>query len=382
MPDDQGKPNPPQPPPFRFDLLNVALATAVVVLVVRAFTLVDLIRQVLLLLVLAILFATAIEPLVLRLRQTGVARGPSVLGIYIAIVGVVVALGALASQAITGQVSSLLAALPSLSERLNALAAGLPYGPIRDAATYAAGGLTPAELGPLVASAFTVGTVAELVFVTQTVFETVFAVVTVFVMTYFWLAEKHTVRRLVLQAMHKKHRLQALRIWEDVEAKFGSWVHGQMLLMLIIGAAQGIGYAILGLPFALLLGVFAGLAESIPMVGPYLGAIPALLIALAISPNLALILLAYTVVLHLVESNVLVPRIMEHAVGLTPLTVLLALLAGSALGGLIGALLAIPIAAGIQATIVDLIRKPDLQTAPVDAPVGLHQPGGEEKQAS
>ncbi|MHB1006729.1 MAG: AI-2E family transporter [Chloroflexota bacterium] len=375
--DDRGEPNPPQPPPFRLDLLNVALATAVVVLVVQAFTLVDLIRQVLLLLVLAILFATAIEPLVARLRRTGVGRGPSVLGIYIAIVGVVIALGFLASQAIAEQVSSLMAALPSLSERLSSLAASLPYGPIRDAAMSAAGGLTPAQLGPLFASTFTVGTLAELVFVTKTVFETVFAVVTVFVMTYFWLAEKRTVRRLVLQAMHKEHRLKALRIWEDVEAKFGAWVHGQMVLMLIIGLAQGVGYAILGLPFALLLGVFAGLAEAIPMVGPYLGAIPALLIALAISPNLALILLAYTVVLHLVESNVLVPRIMEHAVGLTPLTVLLALLVGSALGGLIGALLAIPIAAGIQATIVDLVRKPDTQTAPV----GLHQPGGEEKRA-
>jgi predicted PurR-regulated permease PerM len=381
MHDDQGEPRPSSPQILRFDLLNVALATAVVVLVVQAFTLVDLVRQVVLLLVLAILFATAIEPLVVRLRRTGIGRGPSVLGIYVAIFGVIAVLGFIASQAIAEQVASLLAALPSLSDRLSSLAASLPAGLLRDAAVSAANGLTPAKIGPLVASTFTVGTVAEVVFVTKTVLETAFAVVTVFVITYFWLAEKRTVRRLVLRSVPMEHRLQALRIWEDVESKFGAWVHGQLILMVIIGLAQGIGYAVLGLPFALLLGVFAGLAEAIPMVGPYLGAIPALLIALALSPNLALILLAYTVVLHLVESNVLVPRIMEHAVGLTPLTVLLALLVGSAIGGLIGALIAIPIAAGIQATIVNLVGdKPAVHLAHADAAKERPQPDVEEKE--
>ena len=104
--ESQSDPNPPQPPRFRFDLLNVALATAVVVLVVQAFTLVDLIRHVLLLVVLSILLATAIEPVVVRLRRTGISRAPSVLGIYVAIVGLIVVLGVVASQAIVPQVSS------------------------------------------------------------------------------------------------------------------------------------------------------------------------------------------------------------------------------------------------------------------------------------
>jgi len=133
-------------------------------------------------------------------------------------------------------------------------------------------------------------------------------------------------------------------------------VRGQLLLMLIVGARQGLGYAALGLPSALLLAVFAGLAEAIPMVGPYLGAIPAILIALTVSPQVALLLAGYTIVLHLVESNVLVRGSWKRLSGLTPLTVVLALLAGAALGGLIGALLAIPIAAAVQAAIVNLIK--------------------------
>ncbi len=83
--DDQTEASPPQPLLVRFDLLNVALAAAIVVLVVRAFSLVDLMRQVLLLMALAILFAPAFEPLVARLRRGGISRAPSVLGIYVAI---------------------------------------------------------------------------------------------------------------------------------------------------------------------------------------------------------------------------------------------------------------------------------------------------------
>jgi predicted PurR-regulated permease PerM len=356
------------PQRLRFDLVNVALATAVVVLTIQAFSFVDLISHVLLLLVLAVLLATGIEPLVARLRRSGVARGPSVLGIYLVIVALLVAFGFVASQAIGEQASSLTSDLPNLSRRLDDLAAGLPAGPIRDVGTATANGLRPEQIGPLLSSVFTTGALSQLAFVTVTVFETIFAVFTVFVIAYFWLSERLVLRRLVLHSVREEHRTRVLSIWEDVETKLGAWVRGQLLLMLIVGAAQGVGYAVLGLPFALLLAVFAGLAEAIPMVGPYLGTIPAILIALALSPHLALILAGYTVVLHLIESNVLVPRIMERAVGLTPLTVVLALLVGAALGGLIGALLAIPIAAAIQAAVVNLIKASETDAPTVELP--------------
>jgi predicted PurR-regulated permease PerM len=348
------------PPPdrLRFDLLNVAAATAIVLLVVKAFTFIDLIRQVLLLLILAILLATSIQPLVARLRRSGVSRGPSVLGIYVVVVAVVAGFLVAVGSAIAAQASALVTDLPGLSERLGLVVASLPAGPIRDIASTASSSLSPAQIGPLLSSIFTTGTLASLVFVTVTIFETAFTVVTIFVLAYFWIAERMAIRRLLVQAVSFEHRLRAFSIWESVEQKLGAWIRGQLLLMLIIGVAQGIGYVVLGVPFALLLAVFAALAEAVPMVGPYLGAVPAILVALTVSPTLALILVAYTVVLHLVESNVLVPRIMQNAVGLTPLTVVLALLVGAAVGGIIGAVLAIPIAAVIQDAVSELVRAP------------------------
>ncbi len=356
------------PQRVRFDLVNVALATAVVVLIVQVFSFIDLIRHVLLLVALAMLLATGIEPIVTRLRRGGIARGPSILGIYLVIVALLVAFVLVVSETIAKQATSLTSDLPSLSGRLASLATGLPAGPLRDAGSALVNAVQPQQIGPLLSSLFSAGTLSRVVLVTLTVFEAVFSVVTILVIAYFWLSERLTIRRLVLRSVREEHRARTLRIWEDVETKLGAWVRGQLLLMLIIGVAQGIGYLAFGLPFALLLAVFAGIAEAIPMVGPYLGAIPAIFIALTISPPLALLLTGYTVVLHLIESNVLVPRIMERAVGLTPLTVVLALLVGAALGGLIGALLAIPIAAAVQAAVVNLVEASEATAPPIEAP--------------
>lgn len=362
---------------LRFDLVNVALAAAVVLLVMQAFSFIDLIRQVLVILVLAILLATGIEPLVIRLRRGGISRGPSVLGIYLIIVGLLVGFLIIAGRTVSEQASSLTSDLPALAERLSRLASGLPEGPIRNLAVSAVDNLQPERIGGLVASVFTAESISQVVTVTLTVFETVFTLFTVFVIGYFWIAERPIIRRLVVRSFRSEQRERVLVIWQDVEQRLGAWVRGQLVLMLIIGTAQGIGYAVVGLPFALLLAVFAGLMEAIPMVGPYLGAVPALLIALAVSPQTALILAGYTVLIHLVESNVLVPRVMEQAVGLTPLSIILALLVGSTVGGFIGALLAIPIAAAAQAAIVDLI-----DTTDADKPVAEEGVLKDEKNAA
>lgn len=353
---------------IRFDLANVALATVVVLVVIRAFSFVDIIRNVILLLVLAILLATAIEPLVARLRRGGVSRGTSVLGIYLVLAALVAAFVVTAANTVSHQVSLLIEALPTLTGRLQSLPNGLPPGLLRDAATSLVTSLQPAELTAFLKTSLTTGTLSQVLLLTVTVFEALFGTITVFVIAYFWLSERQLIRRLVLRTFSPTRRPIVLTVWNDVEAKLGAWVRGQLLLMLIIGVAQGTGYFVLGLPFALLLGVYAGFAEAIPMVGPYLGAIPAIAVALTISPQTTLLLVGYTVVLHLVESNVLVPRIMGQAVGLTPLTIVLALLVGAALGGIPGALLAIPVAAAVQVAIVDMFPSTTQDEMPFPPP--------------
>jgi len=115
-----------------------------------------------------------------------------------------------------------------------------------------------------------------------------------------------------------------------------------------MGAATGTVYTLLGLPGALLLGLIAALTEAIPIVGPLLGAIPAILVAATVSPQLALVVALIYLVLQLIEGNVLVPIVMRNTIGISPLLVLFSLLIGAQVGGLIGALLAVPLAASVE----------------------------------
>lgn len=127
--------------------------------------------------------------------------------------------------------------------------------------------------------------------------------------------------------------------------------------MAIIGVLATAAYGLMGLPFWLLLGVIAGLTEAIPNVGPILGAIPAVLVALTVDWKLALAVVAFVTVLQLLDNAVLVPRIMKGTVGLSPLTVILAILAGSEFRGVVGALLAVPIAGAISVILADALRE-------------------------
>jgi predicted PurR-regulated permease PerM len=121
-----------------------------------------------------------------------------------------------------------------------------------------------------------------------------------------------------------------------------------------IGLATGIAYTLLGVPGGLLLGLFAALAEGIPIVGPLIGAIPAVLVAATVSPQLALAVAGVYLVLQLIEGNILVPIVMRNAVGISPFLVILSVLIGGAAGGFVGALLAVPIAAAGEVLIEGL----------------------------
>ncbi|HEX7221895.1 MAG TPA: AI-2E family transporter, partial [Candidatus Limnocylindrales bacterium] len=160
-------------------------------------------------------------------------------------------------------------------------------------------------------------------------------------------------------------RARARDLWNQAETRLGMWVRGQLMLMAAIGVSSGIAYTLLGVPSAILLGLIAALAEAVPIVGPLLGAIPAIVVAATVSPELALIVAGVYAVLQFIEGNVLVPIVMRNTVGISPFLVILSVLAGAAAGGFVGALLAVPIAAtaeilleGFQARDVPVAQDP------------------------
>ncbi|MBA2373037.1 MAG: AI-2E family transporter [Chloroflexi bacterium] len=211
----------------------------------------------------------------------------------------------------------------------------------------------------------------EVVEVGSTVAEGIISLVSLLTIVFFWLLENARIQRYVLAFLPAERRAGTRDAWNEVETRLGLWVRGQPTLMATMGVATGVVYALLGLPSALLLALIAGIAEAVPIIGPLIGAIPAVLSAATISPQLALVVAGIYVVIQFVEGSVLVPLVMLNTIGISPLLVLVSLLVGGAVGGLVGALLAVPVVATAE---IILSRLQDRQNPVAQDIAGIDSP--------
>jgi len=187
------------------------------------------------------------------------------------------------------------------------------------------------------------------------------AVITVLVFTFYMLLEDAKLKRSFLAVFPAEERPRVSRVLQHIGDKFGGWLRGQLLLSSTIAASVALGLLALGMPFAPLLGVVAGVGELIPMIGLFLGATAGILVALTQPLWRLLAVIAFYVILMNIEPHVLAPRIMSRVVGMSPLLTIVALISGIQLLGILGGLLAIPIAAAIQviaSEVVDEIQQP------------------------
>jgi predicted PurR-regulated permease PerM len=150
-----------------------------------------------------------------------------------------------------------------------------------------------------------------------------------------------------------------------METKVGFYIAGQGFLCLVIGVMALVAYVLIGLPNFLVLALFAGVMEAVPMIGPLLGAIPAAVIALSIAPSKLIWVIVATIVIQQIENSLLVPRVMHKAVGINPFVSLLSLFAFSSLFGIAGALMAIPMAAIIQLLLDRFVFHPAIMESEV-----------------
>ncbi len=310
---------------------------------------------------LAVILAAGLQPVISWLRaHLPIGRGAAILLVYGAFLLAVIGMALVVVPASITQLERTIAALPPFFEEARAWASELRP-------TALATGLT--SLIDAAARTFRPNDVVpegeEVVEVGLTIVEALITVVTLLTVVYFWLTEHARLQRYALAFVPGERRGRARDVWNQVETRLGMWVRGQVILMASIGIATGIAYTLLGVPSAILLGLIAALAEAIPIVGPLLGAIPAIVVAATVSPELALIVAGIYAILQFIEGNVLVPIVMRNTVGISPFLVILSVLAGAAAGGFIGALLAVPIAAtaeilleGLQAREVPVAQDP------------------------
>jgi predicted PurR-regulated permease PerM len=300
--------------------------------------------DIVLLVFLGVTLAAALQPWHTRLCALGVPRGLAVLLIYLLFALLLAGLAVLAVPALLDELGQLLATVP---EKYGAL-----LGSMRDSDSRVlrlmGQRLPPFESLPSSVSLLTAESVRGIFGLTTGALALLTWVVTVLAIAFYWTLDVPRLERLVLSLLPVARRPRVLGAWREIESKLGAYLRAQGIAMLVVGTASGIGYVLIGLPNPLALAVLAGLFEGIPLLGPFLAAVPALIAALAIGISPVLLTLAWSTVVQLIESNVLVPRLMGHAVGVSALVSLVAILAFGSTYGILGVFIAVPLAAVVQ----------------------------------
>ncbi len=349
---------------------RVMINTAAVLAVIGLAWLLIQVRSIVLLLILGILLAAAIDPLVTRLRQRGFTRGQAILTIYVAIL-TLLGLGLyLVAPPLIAQGTDLINDIPTILTDLRTEALQSQNQFVRTAGvrTFDNAIRTYARLqqSPPVAPDTALGFLTSVVGV-------LFTTITVMIVAFYWMTEKAIIKRVLLGLVPLSSRDRAHALWDEIEAKLGGWTRGQLTLMAVIGILSGIAYSPLAIDvrFWLPIAIWAGLTELIPFIGPALGGATAAVVALADSWQKAVMVVVFVVLLQQLEGAVLVPRVMRNAVGMTPLTVILAVLIGNVLNGPLGAVLAIPVGAAVQVIVQDLLgsRRDDADSGQIGASV-------------
>ena len=192
----------------------------------------------------------------------------------------------------------------------------------------------------------------------NTMSSALFLIVSVLVLAYYWTLNGERTLRALLLRIPMESRENVRQIIDAMEGKVGAFLRGQAILCLSVGVAMLVALLIIQMPYALSLALLAGVFEAVPILGPTLGAIPALLVALATAPDKVIWVLVAVIIIQQLESNVLIPRVMDKSVGVNPVVTILSIIAFGALLGLPGALLAIPLAAIIQVVISYIVFEP------------------------
>jgi predicted PurR-regulated permease PerM len=189
---------------------------------------------------------------------------------------------------------------------------------------------------------------------TRRAVEVVVGIFFLFASAAYWIFERERAEQIVVSLLPKRKREKARQTWDLIEARLGVFVRGQLILVLLVGTILSLAFWAIGLPYWLLVGVFAGVVELVPVLGPLAAGALAIGVGLTESPQVALAAGLVVLVVRLIEDYLVIPRLLGNAVGLSPLIVLVAVSATGILLGGLAVLLAIPMAA-LLVTLVDVL---------------------------
>jgi predicted PurR-regulated permease PerM len=292
--------------------------------------------ELLIVFVIAAVLAEGLRPAVAALQERGLHFELARLAVYVVLVAALVLVITVLSRPVAVDARAVLADLPSYQAELRR---SLDQLSLESSLSSAVSSATAA----LARSAFSLA---------AGIARGALDAVVVLLLSFLWLSAGPRLGSFAASLLPAAQRPLAAGMWSEVAGGFAGYVRGVAVNMVVIGVLTGFAAALLGLPAPALLGVLAGITEMIPIAGPVIGAVPAILLGFTVSPWFPLVVGLVYLAIQQVEAHTLVPLVMRHAVGLPALAVVLALATGAALGGVGGAIVAVPLAFAAQVVIL------------------------------
>ncbi|MCX6742932.1 MAG: AI-2E family transporter [Candidatus Parcubacteria bacterium] len=332
--------------------LDISTSSIIKVLVVIFIVwILYLIRDVVAILLFAFLLVSILEPAVDWLRTKKIPKTLSVVIVYLILLAVFVLILALIIPPISDQIDQISNSFPAywqkfslefknIGQFLNQYGAGREienvFNNLKFNLPQTTGGIF-SRVGQFVAG--------------------IFSMFVVLVITFYILVEENATKRIFRSILPSQYLPYTYQVFNRIQNKLGLWLRGQLILSFIVFILVYIGLLFLGVKYALILGIIAGLVEFVPYVGPTLSGVLAVTLTFFQSPISALLVLILYIAVQLVQNNILTPKVMQRAVGLNPVISIVALLVGGNLGGVVGAILAIPVATALSVFAQDFLDK-------------------------
>lgn len=345
-----------------FSISNIAKVVLVALLLVILKDFLAEISDIIILFLVSLLFAAAIDPTVDKLEQYKIPRGISVGGIMILLITVL-------SLFIYSMIPLLSSQLSDLGSKIGLLVENLTNGTLR----------VPNFIQPLVSEIalelegtnFTAALQSQILNYSQELsglaenfLKTVISIsnglanfLIVLVLTYFMSVDEQEIDKFILRISPNKYGHYITVKINNIKQKVGEWLRGQIILMFVVGISTYLGLFLLGTDYAFTLSLIAGVTELVPVIGPWLGLIAAIPIAINQGGSMLLWVVILYFVIQRLENNLFVPIIMKKATGLNPIVVILAMLVGNKFLGIVGIIISIPLAAILSIFLEDILVK-------------------------
>ena len=308
-----------------------------VVLVLLALWFLYFVRDIIAIIFVSIIIASALSPIVDRFCKSKCPRVIAVIVIYLIILAILGAIVYFIVPPLITQIQQLATLLPDYLKTFGNLITSL-----KNIGNNTWVNASQETLNSL--SNFLGGFLQNILNTTIGFFNGAAALAVMFILTLYLILDEDGIKKFFISLFPIKQKNRLITIAHKIGVKLGGWLRGQIILGIVVGLIVYIGLTLMRIPYALTLAILAGILEIIPIIGPIISAIPAIIIAFTISPTTALMVTIFYILVQELENKLLVPKVMQHTVGLNPISIIIIILIGAKLMGILGMLLAVPVA--------------------------------------